>query len=254
MTNLYGLPTPKAKQKPNRPSINLLQKEAQSLGNYLLDQPMGGICKTPSQIYGVSPWEECEQPLNRLYTEYERTPKCIRPKSVNNRKQFNVSERLYKPWKYIPIKGPEQSENSYIKNTIDLGGCRAKQMLAALIPLHVKYVSYKFQTLFRNEKPKEESKNIPARPHIGVKINKAKLLSKTSMRFYTSKNTCKQLFPYSIGASKIIKSHAAFLDTCIPLAKISLSDTLKSTELFSRLIKERIRTIQRKKYRKNANM
>lgn len=255
MTNLYGLPEPVVKKKRTswKPALNLLQKE--SLGSFLLDQPLNGICKTPSQLYGVSPWEDCEQPLNRLHTDYEKASKITRPKSVSTKKQFTVSERLYKPWKYVPIKESDQNENSFRKATIDLDVIRNKQTQAFLMPLHLKYAGYKMQTSIK-EKYKEASRHISARPQIGVKINKAKILSKTTMKFYSCKNHDYMHLPsHNVRIPKIMKSHATFMDTYYnPLGKIRLSDTLKNSELFSRLIRDKIRNIQRKNTKAEPNV
>ncbi len=141
----------------------------------------------------------------------------------------------------------EQKDQSFTHSTIDLMQ-RIKPSIISLMPEHIKYMRIGIKT------PNKSIKTIKyirkAKPTL--KANNAKLLSKTSIRFYPSPN---QYTPISRdSSSKFGRVHPKFLDTyCSPVSKIGIADIVKGQEAYSRLIKEKIRIVQKRVNLLSAN-
>ena len=80
---------------------------------------------SPSKNFSVCPWLQSDQPLNQVYAKKIVSPRQnqfkLRPQSMRVRHPvYNVSHRLYKPWKLNRMNDKENQNANVSKNEPDI--------------------------------------------------------------------------------------------------------------------------------------
>ena len=227
--------SPRIKAKPTRKHAFNLMLNTQCSKDYLMEEPISQISY---KSIGISPWEECEQPLNRLFTAYkQQTIKSARPKSVNN-KSAGISARLYKPWKIMPniSKEIDQQNQVFAHSTIDLVH-RIRPAIISLMPEHFRYVRNEVKTPNRYTKTLKCLRN--------EKDSKAnKQMSKTSLKLNSfAHHECNKI----CDSNKCKRFNMKFIENYgSPTAKMDITDIIRGNDVCSRLIREKIRMVQKR--------